>query len=148
MTNLPFSKSYRMEVRLITTLLTCLFSCFICISSGDSLLVSAASPSLFGSVMASGPPVTRATPAISLFEVLFYYYHVSHLERTMNTINLVFAWGIIWFYPPENKSSKRLTSWLFTSAHVLLNTSSLWQSAENLHDHYKHIFIFLFCYYY
>ncbi|KAL9970036.1 hypothetical protein ACROYT_G022346 [Oculina patagonica] len=37
--------------------------------NGDSLLVSAASPSLFGSVMASGPPVTRATPAISLFEI-------------------------------------------------------------------------------
>ena len=39
-------------------------------SSGDSLLVSAASPSSFGHVVTSGLPVSKASPAISLFEVL------------------------------------------------------------------------------
>lgn len=37
--------------------------------NGDSLLISAAVPSSFGCVIASGPPVPRAIPAISLFEI-------------------------------------------------------------------------------
>lgn len=45
---------------------------FIFTSSGDSLLVNAASPSSFGHVITSGPPVSKASPAISLFEVQYY----------------------------------------------------------------------------
>jgi len=37
--------------------------------NGDSLLVSAASPSSFGHVIVSGPPVPKASPAILLFEI-------------------------------------------------------------------------------
>lgn len=58
------------------------------ISSGDSLLVSAASPSSFGHVIVSGPPVPKASPAILLFEVLLSCYnHGSRLQKFRSSIN-------------------------------------------------------------
>ena len=57
-------------------------------SSGISLLVSAASPSSFGHVIASGPPVPKASPAVLLFQVfLSCCNHGSSLQRSRSSIN-------------------------------------------------------------
>lgn len=57
------------------------------------MLVSAALPSSFGRVIASGPPVPRASPAISLFEVIVScYYHGSRLRKSGKSVNCKESW--------------------------------------------------------
>lgn len=70
---------------------------FVVISSDDSSGVTASSPSSFGQVIASGPPVPRVRPAVSMFEVslisLLYFnqnqsnYHWIHQSELKPTTN-------------------------------------------------------------
>ena len=61
----------KFHVKQATLHIFCFILCFN-VFLGDSSVVGA-SPSSFGQVVASGPPVASATPAISLFQVSVIY---------------------------------------------------------------------------